>query len=548
MSSFCDKVVYQIYPKSFMDTNGDGLGDLKGIISKLEYLKDLGVDIIWITPIFKSPQVDNGYDVEDYYSIDPLYGTMEEFEELCTKANELDLEIMLDMVFNHTSTKHEWFQKALAGEEHFQEYYIIKKAEEGQVPTNWVSKFGGNAWKYEEAFQGYYLHLFDQTQADLNWENPLVRNEMAKIVNFWIDKGVHGFRFDVVNLISKPRVYVDDLIGDGRRFYTDGVHVHDYLKELNKNSYGKHGCITVGEMSSTNLENCVKYAGRNSDELSMVFSFHHLKVDYKDQDKWKLKPFDFIELKKLLCEYQVGMQNADAWNAVFWCNHDQPRIVSRFGDEHTYWKESSKMLATAIHMLRGTPYIYQGEEIGMTNANFDDISFYRDVETLNYYQILKEQGMDEKEVWKVIQERSRDNGRTPMQWDDTENAGFSNVTPWICVNKNYPNINVKQQMNEEDSIYNYYRKLIQLRKEFACISKGRIQFLELNHPKLFMYKRYTDDEKLLVICNFYGDEVTYEYDFDEYEVLLCNYDVVNNSTIRPYEARVLIRKKENDVF
>ncbi|MEF9968484.1 MAG: alpha,alpha-phosphotrehalase, partial [Longicatena sp.] len=418
--NFEDKVVYQIYLKSFYDSDQDGLGDLNGVIEKLDYLDYVGVNCLWITPFFVSPQNDNGYDVANYCAIDPRYGTMEIFEKLVKEAKKRNIDIMLDMVFNHTSTQHEWFQKALAGDTKYKNYYLFKKGKpDGTPPTNWASKFGGNAWQYVEEMDEYYLHLFDKTQADLNWDNKEVRDELCKVLNFWLKKGVYGFRFDVVNLISKPTIFMDDFEGDGRTYYTDGTHVHEYLQEINQRSFGNdEHIITVGEMSSTSLENCVKYAGKEDHELSMVFNFHHLKVDYKDKQKWVLKEFDFEELTSLLHTWQVEMENKHAWNALFWCNHDQPRALSRFGDDKNYPIESGKMLATMLHCMRGTPYIYQGEEIGMTNAYFTKIDEYRDVESTNYFQILKQQGVSEKEIYHILQERSRDNSRTPVQWND----------------------------------------------------------------------------------------------------------------------------------
>ena len=382
MADFSSKVVYQIYPKSFMDSNGDGQGDLRGIIEKLDYLKELGVDYLWLTPVFVSPQNDNGYDVADYRSIDPRFGTMDDMEELIREADQRGMGLMLDMVFNHTSTDHEWFQKALAGDEKYQNYYIFREGTPDKLPTNWQSKFGGPAWEYVPSLKKWYLHLFDVSQADLNWDNPEVRDELKKVILYWKEKGVKGFRFDVVNLISKPAVFEDDFEGDGRRFYTDGPHVHEYLKELTRDT-GIDSMITVGEMSSTTLENCIRYSAPEEKELSMCFSFHHLKVDYKDGDKWKLMEPDRMALKKLFEKWQMGMQKGHGWNALFWCNHDQPRTVSRFGDEDKYWKESAEMLAASIHLMRGTPYIYQGEELGMTNAHYTSISQYRDVESLN---------------------------------------------------------------------------------------------------------------------------------------------------------------------
>lgn len=392
---FKRQTVYQIYPKSFNDSNGDGLGDLKGVTDKLLYLKELGIDYIWLTPFFISPQNDNGYDVADYRNIDPRYGTIEDAENLISEAGKLDIGIMLDMVFNHTSTEHEWFKKAMEGDPKYMDYYIFRDPKpDGSAPTNWVSKFGGNAWEYVPKFNKYYLHLFDKTQADLNWENPQVREELKDILKFWQNKGVKGFRFDVVNLISKPDVFEDDFEGDGRRFYTDGIRVHQYLKELCRDSgLNENGMMTVGEMSSTTIDNCIRYSNPEEKELSMCFSFHHLKVDYKNGNKWELQPCDFMALKNLLNKWQTGMEEGNGWNALFWCNHDQPRVLSRFGNDKNYPTESAEMLATMIHLMRGTPYVYQGEEIAMTNAYFEDISQYKDVESLNYFKILKDDGI-----------------------------------------------------------------------------------------------------------------------------------------------------------
>lgn len=547
--NFENKVVYQIYPKSFYDSNNDGIGDLNGITEKLDYIKHLGVDYIWITPFFVSPQKDNGYDVADYCNIDPTYGTMEDFDRLSAEAKKRGIGIMLDMVFNHTSTEHKWFKKALAGEKKYQDFYIFKKGEKNNPPTNWVSKFGGNAWEYVEELESYYLHLFDRTQADLNWENPEVREEIYKVVKFWLDKGVNGFRFDVVNLISKPEKFENDYQGDGRRFYTDGPKIHEYLKGLNQNTFGqKEDIITVGEMSSTSMENCFKYSGKDENELSMVFNFHHLKVDYKNKDKWALQPFDFQELKDILNSWQVGMQEHNAWSALFWCNHDQPRVVSRFGDDKNYWKKSAKILGTVVHMLRGTPYIYQGEEIGMTNAYFDTISQYKDVESINYHKILMDSGLSDEEAMKIVMERSRDNGRTPMQWSDEINGGFSKGTPWIESIKNYKEINVKNQIDDEDSIFNYYRKLIALRKEHRVIALGKTIPLAENDKNVYMFKRVLENEELLVVTNFYNVECSIELDFEieGYECILSNngekVTLEKNLKLQPYDALVFLKK------
>ena len=541
MANFHDKVVYQIYPKSFCDTNGDGLGDLPGVTAKLDYLKDLGVDYLWLTPFFPSPQRDNGYDVADYRAIDPRFGAMEDLETLVREADKRGIGLMLDMVFNHTSTAHAWFQKALAGDKKYQDYYIFKDGTPDKIPTNWVSKFGGPAWEYLPSLGKWYLHLFDVTQADLNWENPAVRAELADILRFWKGKGIKGFRFDVVNLISKPEVYEDDHQGDGRRFYTDGRNVHKYLQELVA-AGGIDGMITVGEMSSTSLENCIGYTNPDRHELSMSFSFHHLKVDYKNGDKWSLMPPDRMALKNLFTQWQEGMEAGNGWNALFWCNHDQPRAVSRFGDEGQYWKESAKMLGTATHMMRGTPYIYQGEEIGMTNAHYQSIDQYKDVESLNYYKILQQQGKSPAEALEILAQRSRDNGRTPMQWDASAHAGFTTGTPWLEEVSNYKTINAAAQVGDPDSIYSYYKELVALRKREPVISEGKIQFLYKEDADLLAYRRWNDAEEALVVCNLTGHEapVALPEGWDSAVQLLGNYPApAARASLRPYECWVL---------
>ena len=524
MESLKDKVVYQIYPKSFRDSDGDGCGDLRGIIEKLDYLKWLGVDYVWSTPFFLSPQRDNGYDIADYYQVDPAFGTMEDAEELIREAGKRGIGIMFDMVFNHTSTEHEWFKKALAGDREYQDYYIFREGGPENPPTNWESKFGGSAWEYVPSLKKWYLHLFDRTQADLNWENPKVREELKNVIRFWKEKGVRGFRFDVVNLISKPEVFENDDRGDGRRFYTDGPHVHEYLKELVRDTE-IGGMITVGEMSSTSIENCIRYTNPQEKELAMCFHFHHLKVDYKDGDKWEIQPADYRKLKELFVSWQEGMEKNGGWEAVFWCNHDQPRAVSRFGDDKKYWKESAKMLAGAIHMMRGTPYIFQGEELGMTNAGYTDISQYRDVESTNYYQIMLERGKTKEEALHILNERSRDNGRTPMQWNGGENAGFTSGRPWISLPDNYKTINVEAEMADEDSILYYYRRLIAIRKEEPAVAEGSIEFIETSDPQILAYRRILGEDEILAIHNFGKEEKAVPTPCKEgaYSLLLGNY-------------------------
>lgn len=543
MESLKDKVVYQIYPKSFRDSDGDGCGDLRGIIEKLDYLKWLGVDYVWSTPFFLSPQRDNGYDIADYYQVDPAFGTMEDAEELIREAGKRGIGIMFDMVFNHTSTEHEWFKKALAGDREYQDYYIFREGEPENPPTNWESKFGGSAWEYVPSLKKWYLHLFDRTQADLNWENPKVREELKNVIRFWKEKGVRGFRFDVVNLISKPEVFENDDRGDGRRFYTDGPHVHEYLKELVRDTE-IGGMITVGEMSSTSIENCIRYTNPQEKELAMCFHFHHLKVDYKDGDKWEIQPADYRKLKELFVSWQEGMEKNGGWEAVFWCNHDQPRAVSRFGDDKKYWKESAKMLAGAIHMMRGTPYIFQGEELGMTNAGYTDISQYRDVESTNYYQIMLERGKTKEEALHILNERSRDNGRTPMQWNGGENAGFTSGRPWISLPDNYKTINVEAEMADEDSILYYYRRLIAIRKEEPAVAEGSIEFIETSDPQILAYRRILGEDEILAIHNFGSEEKDVPPACKEgaYSLLLGNYKSDGEGVpdkLKAYESVIL---------
>ncbi len=535
-----NKVVYQIYPKSFQDTNGDGIGDLQGIIRRLDYLKELGVDYLWITPFFLSPQNDNGYDIADYRSIDPMYGTMEDFDQLVREAADRNIYLMMDMVFNHCSTKHEWFQKALAGDPYYRDFFIFKKGKNGLPPTNWESNFGGDAWNYLPGTDEYYLHLFHVSQADLNWENPNVRRACYDIVNFWIDKGVKGFRFDVINLISKPETYEDDLTGNGKKYYTDGPKIHEYLQELNRETFGCFDdMVTVGEMSSTTLENSIRYSNPDSHELSMIFSFHHLRIDYPSGNKWEIQPFRFHDLKKNLFTWQREMEKGGGWNALFWYNHDQPRIVSRIGDEGKYRLESAKMLATALHGLKGTPYIYQGEEIGMTNAHFTDISQYRDIESLNYYNLMRRKGKPEEEIYEILRRKSRDNSRTPMQWDDTENAGFSEADPWISVIPNYKEINTLDR-EDENSIFSYYRKLIRLRKTVPVLADGSFEALLEEDDRILAYKRRTKEQELYVFCNFFPEEASVDFSLPEgCRCLLSNYNEEIQPgalKLRPYEA------------
>lgn len=552
MADFSNKVIYQIYPKSFYDSNQDGIGDLNGVTEKLDYLKTLGVDYLWLTPFFVSPQKDNGYDVEDYRRIDPKFGTMQDLDRLIDEGERRGIGLMFDMVFNHTSTAHAWFQRALAGEKKYQDYYIFKEGAPQQPPTNWQSKFGGSAWEYVPALGKWYLHLFDVTQADLNWENPEVREELKDIIRFWKEKGVKGFRFDVINLISKMQSWENDTEGDGKRFYTDGPRVHEYIKELVKDT-GIEEYVTVGEMSSTTLEHCIRYSSPKEKELSMCFNFHHLKADYHNDNKWELGETDYAGLKSVFEKWQTGMQEGNGWNALFWCNHDQPRIVSRLGEEGRYWKESAKMLAGMIHFMRGTPYVYQGEEIGMTNPHYTSIEQYLDIESRNYYEILQQNGRTKQETLEILAARSRDNSRTPMQWTDEKYGGFSKAEPWISMSDNYERINVEAQENDETSILAFYKKLIALRKEKAVVAKGTIDFLERENADVISYVRSLEEEQLLVICNLRGKESCIELaqKWLSGRKILGNYDKEFESDretliLQPYEIIVLESKTTDD--
>ncbi|HDR7543554.1 alpha,alpha-phosphotrehalase [Bacillus sp. CH_442] len=548
MKDWHKSVVYQIYPKSFNSYYNRETGDIKGVTEKLDYLKELGVDYIWLTPIYQSPQNDNGYDVSDYYSIDPSYGTMEEFEELLEEAKVRNIEIMLDIVVNHSSTEHKWFKEAKEDKNSpYRNYYIWRDEK-----NNWQSKFGGSAWKYDEKTEQYYLHLFDETQADLNWENEKLREEVYDMMRFWLDKGVTGFRLDVINLISKDQCFLNDegstATSDGRKYYTDGPRVHEYLQEMNRNVFEGKDVITVGEMSSTTIDNCIKYSNPERNELSMTFSFHHLKVDYPNGDKWTKAEFDFIKLKEIMSNWQIEMQKGGGWNALFWCNHDQPRIVSRFGDDGKYRNESAKMLATAMHMLQGTPYIYQGEEIGMTNPKFESIEQYRDVESLNIYDIKLKEGLSKEEIIGILKQKSRDNSRTPMQWNEAMNSGFTTSTPWISAAENFKEINVEKALEDKESVFYHYKKLIELRKTYDVITEGEYAILDKNDPKIWAYTRTTGSEVLIAINNFYGEEITYsvpaqvQLDGMKQEVLLSNYKDVSKDitklSLRPYESIV----------
>lgn len=533
------KVVYQIYPKSYKDTTGNGVGDLRGIISKLPYLEELGVDVIWLNPFYPSPQRDNGYDISDYTAVNPLFGSMADFEDLVQKGKAHGIDIMLDMVLNHCSTEHEWFQKALAGDRYYQDFFILR-----DQPTNWASKFGGNAWAPFGDTDKYYLHLFDVTQADLNWRNPHVRKELFKVVNFWRDKGVTCFRFDVINLIGKDEVLKDNDQFDGKPEYTDRPIAHDYLKMLNQATFGQDSdSMTVGEMSFTDIPNCIQYSNPNSHELDMVFNFHHLKVDYDQGQKWTLKPFDFAELKTLFHTWGEEMSEGGGWSALFWNNHDQPRALNRFVDVEHFRNEGATMLAASIHLSRGTPYIYMGEEIGMLDPDYESMANYVDVESINAYQALRSAGKTESQAFVIVQAKSRDNSRIPMQWNDEENAGFSTGQPWLQVGKTYRDINVAKE--KSGPIFTFYQELIALRKILPIIAEGSYQSAYQDNPYIYAFERQYGKQRLLVCNNFFAKTVKVPLPkaYQEGRVLLSNYPeeaLSDTITLKPYQTLAIL--------
>lgn len=533
------KVVYQIYPKSYKDTTGNGVGDLRGIISKLPYLEELGVDVIWLNPFYPSPQRDNGYDISDYTAANPLFGSMADFEDLVQKGKAHGIDIMLDMVLNHCSTDHEWFQKALAGDRYYQDFFILR-----DQPTNWASKFGGNAWAPFGDTGKYYLHLFDVTQADLNWRNPHVRKELFKVVNFWRDKGVTCFRFDVINLIGKDEVLKDNDQFDGKPEYTDRPIAHNYLKMLNQATFGQDSdSMTVGEMSFTDIPNCIQYSNPNSHELDMVFNFHHLKVDYDQGQKWTLKPFDFAELKTLFHTWGEEMSEGGGWSALFWNNHDQPRALNRFVDVEHFRNEGATMLAASIHLSRGTPYIYMGEEIGMLDPDYESMANYVDVESINAYQALRSAGKTESQAFAIVQAKSRDNSRIPMQWNDEENAGFSTGQPWLQVGKTYRDINVAKE--KSGPIFTFYQELIALRKILPIIAEGSYQSAYQDNPYIYAFERQYGKQRLLVCNNFFAKTVKVPLPkaYQEGRVLLSNYPeeaLSDTITLKPYQTLAIL--------
>lgn len=547
-----ESVVYQIYPRSFCDSNGDGIGDLNGITGKLDYLKELGIDVIWLSPVYKSPNDDNGYDISDYQAIMDEFGTMEDFDRMLATAHEKGIKIMMDLVVNHTSDEHKWFIESRKSTDNpYRDYYIWRPAkEDGSLPNNWGSCFSGPAWEYDKTTDMYFLHLFSKKQPDLNWDNPAVRQEVFDMMNWWLKKGVDGFRMDVISLISKEPGLPDKEPGiNGYATFNvsaNGPHVHEYLQEMRQKALNNADTITVGECSGVTLEEAKKYARSDEKELNMVFQFEHMDVDSDEKaGKWTTRKMDLRNLKKILTRWQKGLQDI-AWNSLYWENHDQPRSVSRFGNDSDEYREiSAKMLATCIHMMQGTPYVYQGEELGMTNCPFNTLDNFRDLESINAFHELTEQGkMTEEDMMAAIGYKGRDNARTPMQWDDSAYAGFSTATPWIMVNPNYTKINARDQVNREDSVFKYYQKLIKLRHESELIVYGTYDLILDDDKDIYAYIRTLGDEKLIVYCNFSENtrEVELPEEFTNGKVLISNYNDVKVNpkiTLRPYEAIVI---------
>ncbi len=545
-----EAVVYQIYPRSFMDSNGDGVGDLKGITSKLDYLKELGVDVIWMSPIYQSPNDDNGYDISDYQAIMKEFGTMEDFDELLCEAHKRGLKIVMDLVVNHTSDEHYWFVESRKAEKNpYSDYYIWRDGKpDGSEPNNWGSCFGGSAWQYDEGRGQYYLHLFSKKQPDLNWDNPKVREEVFRMMTWWCEKGIDGFRMDVISMISKTKEMPDGpikgLYGDYASYCIHGPNVHTYLKEMNEKVLSRYDLMTVGETAGVTPEQACLYAGNDTGELNMVFQFEHVDVHGK-YGKWNNQRMPLTSLKKILSKWQNELFGK-AWNSLFWDNHDQPRAVSRFGDDSPEYRVvSAKMLATCLHMMHGTPYIYQGEELGMTNYPFESPADFKDIESVHAYEEWCESGRVSHELfWPCITAVSRDNARTPIQWDDTENAGFSTGTPWMPVNPNYREINARTAMADPESVFHYYQKLIALRKQYPVIVYGSYQLLLEDSEELFVYIREYEGEKLLVVCSFTDKEVEFEIpkEFQGAQCLIANYENSYDSekmVLKPYEAFVL---------
>ncbi|MBX9972080.1 alpha-glucosidase [Cytobacillus firmus] len=548
-----ESVVYQIYPRSFMDSNGDGIGDLQGIISRLDYLKELGIDVVWLSPVYKSPNDDNGYDISDYQDIMSEFGTMEDWEELLGEMHKREIKLIMDLVVNHSSDEHIWFAESRKSKDNpYRDYYIWREGRNRKEPNNWGSNFGGSAWELDDKTGEYYLHLFSKKQPDLNWDNPELRNEIYNMMTWWLEKGIDGFRMDVVNFISKVEGLPDDKpkpgkkYASGSKYYRNGPRIHEYLREMNEKTLSKYDVMTVGEMPGVTPEWARQYTGESRNELNMVFQFEHVSLDNGPNGKWDLKSLDLYDLKTNLTKWQNELDEV-GWNSLYFNNHDQPRSVSRFGNEGEHREKSAKMLATLLHMMKGTPYVYQGEEIGMTNVRFSSIEEYRDIETLNFYKDALNDGWTEDKALESIYAKGRDNARTPMQWDSSEHGGFTAGTPWIKVNPNYNDINVEKAMKDPDSVFHYYKKLIEIRKKNEIIVYGKYNLMLDHHPEVYAYTRTLGNQILLVLCNFYGGNPEVELPANiqkkKFEALIGNYqDIQVSGTIklRPYEAQVLL--------
>ncbi len=545
-----ESVVYQIYPRSFHDSNGDGIGDLQGIIQKLDYLKKLGIDVIWLSPVYDSPNDDNGYDIRDYHEIMDEFGTMEDFDELLEESHKRNIKIVMDLVVNHTSDEHEWFIESRSSKDSpKRDYYIWRKGKaNGQPPTNWEAAFSGSAWKYDEATDEYYLHMFSQKQPDLNWENPAVRADVYQMMRWWLDKGIDGFRMDVINLISKDLSMPEREPDPGKEFvsafefHANGPRIHEFLQEMNKEVLAHYDIMTVGETPGVSVEQAKLYTGEDRNELNMVFQFEHMGIGDGPDGKWSNLPWKLTELKQILSKWQYGLENT-GWNSLYWNNHDQPRVVSRFGNDKEYREKSAKMLATLLHGMKGTPYIYQGEEIGMTNIQFPSIDDYRDIELINWYNERLSQGHNKEDLMEAIYARGRDNARTPMQWNNEKHAGFTTGEPWLSVNPNYQDINVEKALDDANSIFYYYQKLISLRKQEKIFTHGNYQLLLEDDEAIFAYTRTYQQEKLVVVCNFTDQAQTCELPnlTGDIELFITNeptddLHILHHFTLNPYEA------------
>lgn len=546
-----ESVVYQIYPRSFADSNGDGIGDLNGITEHLDYLQDLGVDVIWLSPVYQSPNDDNGYDISDYQAIMSDFGTMEDYDRMLSEAHKRGIKIVMDLVVNHTSDEHQWFVESKKSKDNeYRDYYIWKDGKNGKEPNNWGGCFGGSAWEYDKETDMYFLHCFSKKQPDLNWENPKVRKEVFDMMSWWCEKGIDGFRMDVISMISKDPAFPDGevrngLYGDNGPFVCNGPHVHEYLREMNQEVLSKYDIMTVGEAAGVTIEEAKKYAGETTGELNMVFQFEHVELGDHRIGKWSAKEVPLKDLREAMNRWQINLEGK-AWNSLFWDNHDQPRAVSRFGDDSPMYREvSAKMLATCLHMMKGTPYIYQGEELGMTNAYFSKLEDYRDIESINAFHEYTENGLAGKEeMMNCLKEISRDNARTPMQWNTEENAGFTTGTPWIKVNKNYMEINAEAEMAEEDSVYHYYKKLIRLRKENEIMVQGRFVPLLEEDDNIYAYERLWEGEKIVVACNFTKEAQACDLfrGLEDGRELISNYKEHKSGVLQPYETIAVLCK------